>query len=152
MAAFAFAPANLALDAVAAIAAIAAKPHHEPPPRPLQVQHGPFAHQLNPSPSPSPSPQPHAPTPSSSPSPSPSAQPHARPSSRALVLGHHLSSAAMAGANAHAPMAVPGGRINGHDHRANLRDMGFAGPRSPPNNKSRLPPLPPPLPSLAPLY
>jgi hypothetical protein len=37
------------------------------------------------------------------------------------------------------PMPVPGGRINGHAHghnNANLREMGFAGPRSPPNNKS----------------
>ena len=33
-------------------------------------------------------------------------------------------------------MAVPGGRANGHEHRANLREMGFAGPRSPPNNKN----------------
>ncbi|KAH7378242.1 hypothetical protein BKA66DRAFT_421346 [Pyrenochaeta sp. MPI-SDFR-AT-0127] len=42
----------------------------------------------------------------------------------------------MAGANGNAPMAVPGGRINGHGNGANLRDMGFGGPRSPPNNKN----------------
>lgn len=39
----------------------------------------------------------------------------------------------MAGPNGNGPMAVPGGRMgNGHGHR----DMNFAGPRSPPNNKS----------------
>lgn len=108
-----FAPSNFALDAGDD------KPHHEPPPPPLP--HGPFAHQLNPPPT-----QPYS---SATPKLSP------RPS---RDLRHHLSSGAMAGPNTHAPMAVPGGRINqpAHDHRPNLRDMGFAGPRSPPNNKS----------------
>ncbi|EUC37986.1 hypothetical protein COCVIDRAFT_26685 [Bipolaris victoriae FI3] len=108
-----FAPSNFALDAGDD------KPHHEPPPPPLP--HGPFAHQLNPPPT-----QPYS---SATPKLSP------RPS---RDLRHHLSSGAMAGANTHAPMAVPGGRINqpAHDHRPNLRDMGFAGPRSPPNNKN----------------
>lgn len=35
------------------------------------------------------------------------------------------------GNNGNGPMAVPGGRT------ANLREMGFAGARSPPSNKSR---------------
>lgn len=48
----------------------------------------------------------------------------------------------MAGANGNAPMPVPSGggpqgRMgNGHGQGANLRGMGFDGPRSPPNNKS----------------
>ena len=106
----AFAPSKFASD-------VGEKPHQEPPPQ--HLQHGPFSHQLNP---------PTAPFPASSPQVS-------RRTSR--DLRHQLSSGAMAGANAHGPMAVPGGRVNGHEHRANLREMGFAGPRSPPNNKSR---------------
>ncbi|PSN64524.1 hypothetical protein BS50DRAFT_498441 [Corynespora cassiicola Philippines] len=46
----------------------------------------------------------------------------------------------MAGANGNGPMPVPGGSHgrmgNGHGHGANMREMGFGGPRSPPNNKS----------------
>ncbi|KAF2134672.1 hypothetical protein P153DRAFT_278819 [Dothidotthia symphoricarpi CBS 119687] len=44
----------------------------------------------------------------------------------------------MAGANGNGPVPVPSGRMaNGHGHGgANLREMGFGGPRSPPNNKN----------------
>lgn len=106
-----FAPTNFPSD-------VGDKPHQEPPPK--HLQHGPFSHQLNP---------PAAPF-------SPNPPQISRRASR--DLRHQLSNGAMAGANGHAPMAVPGGRINGgHEHRANLREMGFAGPRSPPNNKSR---------------
>jgi hypothetical protein len=104
-----FAPTNFPSD-------VGDKPHQEPPPQ--HLQHGPFAHQLNP----------------------PTAQYTSNPpqisrrASRDLRPQH--SNGAMAGANGHGPMAVPGGRINGQEHRANLREMGFAGPRSPPNNKS----------------
>lgn len=122
-----FAPDGFALDVGSS------KPHQdEPPPpplphpHPLPLPHGPFSHQLSP--------------PSASASTSASYS-HTPPVSRrpSRNLRHQLSNGAMAGANSHAPMAVPGGRINGHDHRANLRDMGFAGPRSPPNNKSASP-------------
>ncbi|KAE8837808.1 hypothetical protein P3342_000631 [Pyrenophora teres f. teres] len=110
----AFAPSKFPSDVVE-------KPHQEPPPPPPpppHLQHGPFSHQLNP---------PTAPFPTNSPQLS-------RRTSR--DLRHQPSSGAMAGANGHGPMAVPGGRVNGHEHRANLREMGFAGPRSPPNNKN----------------
>ncbi|KAF2746928.1 hypothetical protein M011DRAFT_494763 [Sporormia fimetaria CBS 119925] len=45
----------------------------------------------------------------------------------------------MPGGNGNGPMPVPGGPHgrNGHPHAAHMRDMGFAGPRSPPNNKSK---------------
>ncbi|CAN9161143.1 unnamed protein product [Alternaria alternata] len=104
-----FAPTNFPSD-------VGEKPHQEPPPQ--HLQHGPFSHQLNP---------PTAPYTSNPPQIS-------RRASRDLRPQH--SNGAMAGANGHGPMAVPGGRINGQEHRANLRDMGFAGPRSPPNNKN----------------
>ncbi|KAF1963651.1 hypothetical protein CC80DRAFT_396681 [Byssothecium circinans] len=48
----------------------------------------------------------------------------------------------MAGANGNGPMPVPGGSHSrtgnghGHGHSGNMREMGFGGPRSPPNNKS----------------
>jgi hypothetical protein len=96
-------------------------PHHNPPPP--HVQHGPFAHQLHPPPA-------SAFTSNNPPQVS-------RRASR--DLRHHASNGAMA--NGNGPMAVPGGRMaNGHAHGGhgqNQRDMAFAGPRSPPNNKSR---------------
>lgn len=119
----AFAPTSFPTD-------LAGTPHHEPPPP--RHPPGPFAHQSNQSNPPNP--------------PVTSNPPHlSRRSSR--DLRHHLSNGAMAGANGNGPMAVPGGRINanggggggggnGNGHGANLRDMGFAGPRSPPNNKN----------------
>ncbi|KAF2272132.1 uncharacterized protein EI97DRAFT_234526 [Westerdykella ornata] len=46
----------------------------------------------------------------------------------------------MPGANGNGPLPVPSGphgRMgNGHAHERHMREMGFAGPRSPPNNKS----------------
>ncbi|KAH7081383.1 hypothetical protein BKA63DRAFT_530440 [Paraphoma chrysanthemicola] len=95
-------------------------PHHRdlPPPQHLP-QHGPFAHQLNPPAAAFASSTPHI----------------SRRTSR--DLRHHASNGAMAGANGNGPMAVPGGRMgNGNGHGANMREMGFGGPRSPPNNKN----------------
>lgn len=118
-------------------------PHHQeqlPPPstqlQPQQLPDGPFAHQLNP--------------PTTAYASSPPQNPP-RPS-RALRQQH--SSGGMASTNGNGngngnghgqgssnpsgqPMPVPGGRVNGHGNGAHLREMGFAGPRSPPNNKSR---------------
>jgi len=96
------------------------QPHHGLPPPASQHQNGPFAHQLERSPAEYAS--------------SPPQSAH-RP---ARALRQHASNGGMASADANGqPMPVPGGRINGHGHAANLREMGFAGPRSPPNNKSR---------------
>lgn len=95
------------------------QPHHEFPP-PSHLQSGPFAHQLNP--------------PAAAYASSPPQNAH-RP---ARALRQPSSNAAMASSNGNGqPMPVPGGRVNGHGHAANMREMGFAGPRSPPNNKSR---------------
>jgi hypothetical protein len=105
------------------------QPHHEFPP-PSHVQGGAFAHQLK------------ASTAAYASSPPPNTQ---RPTG---TLRQHSSNGGMASANGNGngqPMAVPGGRTNGHGghgHGGNLREMGFAGPRSPPNNKSRLLPTP----------
>ncbi|KAF1945656.1 hypothetical protein EJ02DRAFT_338262 [Clathrospora elynae] len=110
----AFVPTGLPSD-------VANAPHQElPPPLPQapHLQHGPFSHQLNPPNPPYASTTPHM----------------SRRASR--DLRHQPSNGAMAGANGNGPMAVPGGRTNGHEHRANLREMGFAGPRSPPSNKN----------------
>jgi hypothetical protein len=104
------------------------QPHYDAPPS-SQLHDGPFAHQLNPT------------TAAYASSPPQNAHRPAR------GLRQHDSSlqsnGAMASASASAngngqPMAVPGGRMNGHGHGngAHLREMGFAGPRSPPNNKS----------------
>jgi hypothetical protein len=109
------------------------QPHYAAPPPSSQLQSGPFAHQLSPS------------TAAYASSPPQTAL-------RSSRTPRHLpSNGAMASANGNGsgngnsnsngqPMPVPGGRINGHAHghnNANLREMGFAGPRSPPNNKSR---------------
>lgn len=48
---------------------------------------------------------------------------------------HASANGSMAGANGNGPMPVPGGP-HGRMSNAHLRDMGFGGPRSPPNNKS----------------
>jgi hypothetical protein len=111
-------------------------PHHQeqlPPPstqlQPQQLPDGPFAHQLNP------------PTTAYASSPPQNRQQH---SSGGMAStngngngnghGHGNGSSNPSGQ----PMPVPGGRVNGHGNGAHLREMGFAGPRSPPNNKSRL--------------
>ena len=101
-------------------------PHHQeqlPPPSTQlqpQVQDGPFAHQLNPS--------------TAAYASSPPQNTH-RP---ARALRQQPPNGGMASTNGNGqPMPVPGGRINGHGNGAHLREMGFAGPRSPPNNKSR---------------
>lgn len=95
------------------------QPHHDLPP-PLHLQNGPFTNQLNPS------------TAQYASSPPQNTHRPVRP------LRQDASNGVMASANGNGqPMPVPGGRINGHGHAANLREMGFAGPRSPPSNKSR---------------
>lgn len=102
------------------------KPHHHhlpPPPPSLQQSQDAFAHQY-----------PNTPTSSSS--------QHPRISHRPSADFRHNSSSTMPGQNANGPVPVPAqpshGRMNnGHAQAANLRDMPFAGPRSPPNNKSR---------------
>lgn len=93
------------------------KPHHSPPP----LQQDPFAHQLNPPPT--------------------LPQQNPRVAHRASADFRQNSNGAMA--NGNAPMPVPqgphsrmGSNGHGHGHGANMRDMGFGGPRSPPNNKS----------------
>ncbi|KAL5378619.1 hypothetical protein DPSP01_009030 [Paraphaeosphaeria sporulosa] len=99
---------------------LADAPHHSPPP----LQPDAFAHQLNPPPA--------------------SLPPNPRPiSHRASADARHAASnAAMPAADGNAPVPVPGGPhgrmgSNGHAaHGANLRDMGFGGPRSPPSSKS----------------
>ena len=85
-----------------------------------QHQQSPFSHQLNPPTSPY----------------SPVSPLH---HSASLRLPRRSSSTAstMPGANGNGPMPVPGGphgRMN--NGNAHLREMGFNGPRSPPNNKS----------------
>ncbi|KAF1830936.1 hypothetical protein BDW02DRAFT_601258 [Decorospora gaudefroyi] len=108
-----FAPTQLPSD-------VGDKPHQETPPQ-HQHQHlppAPFSHQLNP---------PTAPHTPDTPQISRRASRHLR---------HQLSNGAMAGANGHGPMAVPGGRANGYEYKASLREMGFGGPRSPPNSKN----------------
>ncbi|KAF1848612.1 uncharacterized protein K460DRAFT_375446 [Cucurbitaria berberidis CBS 394.84] len=106
-----FAPSSFPAD-------VAEAPHQDFPP-PQHLQHGPFSHQLSP---------PKSTYTSSNPQIS-------RRGSR--DLRHQGSNGAMAGANGNGPMAVPGGRINGQQgNGANLREMGFGGPRSPPNNKN----------------
>ena len=115
------------------------QPHYEqlPPPSSHVPSNGPFAHQLNPS--------------TAAYASSPPQNTH-RPA-RALRQQQQQQqppNGAMASASANGngqPVPVPGGRINGHGHShghgnghgngAHLREMGFAGPRSPPNNKSR---------------
>lgn len=93
------------------------KPHHSPPP----IQQDPFAHQLNPPPAAVP-------------------QQNPRVAHRASADFRHNSSTTTM-PNTNGPMPVPAGPhsrmgSNGHGHGANMRDLGFAGPRSPPNNKS----------------
>jgi hypothetical protein len=107
---------------------LADKPHHDLPPPALH--HDAFAHQLSPS------------NPPFSPNP-----PRVAPR-RSSDFRHSSSRDGMTGANGNGPMAVPGGphgRMgNGHAHAhgaTNMREMGFGGPRSPPNNKSRSPVL-----------
>jgi hypothetical protein len=95
--------------------------HHQQPPPPQHLSHGAFAHQLNP--------------PASSFTSNNSPQVSRRAS---RDLRHHASNGAMAGPNGNGPMAVPGGRMaNGNGHGGNMREAGFNGARSPPNNKSR---------------
>jgi hypothetical protein len=95
------------------------QPHYSPPSS--QLHDGPFAHQLNPT--------------SAAYASSPPQNAHR--SARALRQ-YDSKNGAMASANGNGqPMPVPGGRMNGHGNGAHLREMGFAGPRSPPNNKSR---------------
>ncbi|KAF2268526.1 hypothetical protein CC78DRAFT_373240 [Lojkania enalia] len=106
---------------------LADSPHHEiPPPQHLQHNHnnGPFSHQLgaaNP---------PFAALSASNPP---------RIGHRSSTdLRHASANGAMASANGNGPMPVPGGphARMGNGHAANMRGMGFDGPRSPPNNKS----------------
>jgi hypothetical protein len=114
------------------------QPHYDAPPS-SQLHDGPFAHQLNPT------------TAAYASSPPQNAHRPARGlrqhDSSLQSNGAMASASASASANGNGqPMAVPGGRMNGHGHGngAHLREMGFAGPRSPPNNKSRpQPPTPP---------
>lgn len=91
-------------------------PHLDLPPPQQHLANGPFSHQLNP------------------PASAFAAHNTQPPRRQSRDLRQHASNGAMAGANGNEPMPVPGGRINGQG--ANLREMGFAGPRSPPNNKS----------------
>ncbi|KAF2012128.1 hypothetical protein BU24DRAFT_465697 [Aaosphaeria arxii CBS 175.79] len=101
-------------------------PHQEVPPPPQQLDHSPFAHQLN-----APNP-PFSPSNTSNPS-------H---SSQRPVQDFRQPSAngKMSGANGNGPVPVPSGQHgragNGPSHGAQMREMGFGGPRSPPNNKS----------------
>lgn len=95
------------------------QPHYELPPPSSHLQNGPFAHQLNPS------------TAAYASSPPQNTHRSAR------ALRQQPPNGGMASANGNGPMPVPGGRMNGHGNGAHLREMGFAGPRSPPNNKSR---------------
>lgn len=107
------------------------EPHQSPPP----LQQDPFAHQLT--------------TPTAAMLPDQQQQqqqqhrqqppPDFRPNS-----SHQQPLGPANGNAANAPMPVPAahGRMrNGHAQQqgANLREMGFAGPRSPPNNKSTCP-------------
>lgn len=104
-----------------------ADPPHQDVPPPPQLEHDPFSHQLT------------APNPPFSPShKSNPIQPSRRPSQdfrRSSANGN------MSGANGNGPVPVPGGSHgragNGHSHGAQMREMGFGGPRSPPNNKSK---------------
>lgn len=96
------------------------EPHHELPPPSSQLHDGPFAHQLSP------------------PSTAYASSPPQNPPRPPRALRQQPPNGVMASANGNGqPMPVPGGRVNGHGNGAHLREMGFAGPRSPPNNKSR---------------
>ena len=107
------------------------EPHHELPPPSSQLHDGPFAHQLNP------------PTTAyaSSPPPNPPRPPRAlrqQPPNGVMASANGNNGRGDGNGNGNGqPMPVPGGRVNGHGNGAHLREMGFAGPRSPPNNKSR---------------
>ncbi|KAH7118953.1 hypothetical protein B0J11DRAFT_81378 [Dendryphion nanum] len=133
-----FAPTSRTVPGLAGLAPD--QPHQEPPPPHLAHNHhhaaaAAFAHQLNAPTSPySPvSPVHHQNSPRLA---QRSSQDFRRSSASASTMPG-ANGTANANGNAHGPMPVPGGphgRINnGNNH---LREMGFNGPRSPPNNKS----------------
>ncbi|CAI6335515.1 unnamed protein product [Periconia digitata] len=116
------------------------KPHYnDVPPPPLQPQQHAFAHQL--SPPPPPPPHSYSSTPTTTNSASSSSQPP-RISHRPSGDFRHTSSGNMPAQNPNGSMPVPAAAAshsrmsNGHAQPSNMRDMAFAGPRSPPNNKS----------------
>ncbi|KAF2631377.1 hypothetical protein BU25DRAFT_437186 [Macroventuria anomochaeta] len=101
------------------------QPHYGLPPPSSHVQNGAFAHQLSP------------PTAAYASSPPQNAPRPARALRQTSTNSGTALTGGMASANGNGqPMAVPGGRVNGHGNGAHLREMGFAGARSPPNNKS----------------
>ncbi|KAF2734697.1 hypothetical protein EJ04DRAFT_523400 [Polyplosphaeria fusca] len=100
----------------------AESPHHNSPPP--HLQHQAFSHQLS-----------TAGPPFSGLSSPP--RPQITPRS-STDFRHASANGTMSGANGNGPMPVPAGSHGraGNGHAANLRGMGFDGPRSPPNNKS----------------